>query len=106
MPRGLQPRAGRSVARGQGAPGLLTGFEWHALRPKRTTKAGGQNYHYYLSMRYTDEGRGASGLPRLPAVELEAAVVGQLRHLLRASEMIESMVPQATALDPTWTRFR
>ncbi len=28
-------------------------------------------------------------------------MVGQLRHLLRAPEMIEAMVPQATALDPT-----
>ena len=38
---------------------------------------------------------------RLPAAELEVAVVGQLRQLLRAPEMIEAMIPQALALDPT-----
>jgi site-specific DNA recombinase len=81
--------------------GLLTGPDGRALTPWHTTKAGGRTYRYYLSTRDTHEGRGASGLPRLPAAELEAAVVGQLRHLLRTSEMIEAMVPQAAALDPT-----
>lgn len=81
--------------------GLLTGPDGGALTPWHTTKAGGRTYRYYLSTRDTHEGRGASGLPRLPAAELEAAVVGQLRHLLRAPEMIEAMVAQATALDPT-----
>lgn len=81
--------------------GLLTGPDGRALTPWHTTKAGGRTYRYYLSSRDTHEGRGASGLPRLPAAELEAAVVGQLRNLLRAPEMIEAMVPQATGLDPT-----
>ncbi len=39
-------------------------------------------------------------MPR-EAAELEVAVVGQLRQLLRAPEMIEAMIPQALALDPT-----
>jgi site-specific DNA recombinase len=89
--------------------GLLTGPDGRALTPWHTTKAGGRTYRYYLSTRDTHylstrdthEGRGASGLPRLPAAELEAAVVGQLRYLLRAPEMIEVMVTHATTLDPT-----
>ena len=28
-------------------------------------------------------------------------MVGQFRHLLRAPEMVEAMIPQAIALDPT-----
>lgn len=81
--------------------GLLTGADGRALAPWHTTKANGRTYRYYLSTRDTHEGRGASGLPRLPAAELEAAVVGQLRHVLRAPEMIEAMLPQAITLDPT-----
>ena len=81
--------------------GLLTGPDGRALSPWHTTKANGRTYRYYLSTRDIHEGRGTSGLPRLPAAELEVAVVGQLRQLLRAPEMIEAMIPQALALDPT-----
>ena len=81
--------------------GLLIGPDGRALSPWHTTKANGRTYRYYLSTRDIHEGRGTSGLPRLPAAELETAVVGQLRQLLRAPEMIEAMIPQALALDPT-----
>jgi len=81
--------------------GLLTGPDGRALSPWHTTKANGRTYRYYLSTRDIHEGRGTSGLPRLPAAELEVAVVGQLRQLLRAPEMVEAMIPQALALDPT-----
>ncbi len=81
--------------------GLLTGPDGRALTPWHTTKANGRTYRYYLSTRDIHEGRKASGLPRLPAGELEAAVVAQLRRLLRAPEMVAAMIPQAIALDPT-----
>lgn len=64
------------------------------MRPCRT-------YRYYLSTRDMHEGPGASGLPRLPAAEVEAAVVDQLRRVMRAPEMIAEITPQAVALDPT-----
>jgi site-specific DNA recombinase len=57
-------------------------------------------YRYYLGTRDIHEGRGTSGLPRLPAAELEMAVVVQLLQLLRASEMVEAIIAQAIALDP------
>ena len=44
---------------------------------------------------------GASGLPRLPAAELESAVLEQLRGLLRSPGLIADVVPKATALDPS-----
>ena len=81
--------------------GLLTGPDGRALSPWHTTKANGRTYRYYLSTRDTHEGPGTSGLPRLPAGELEGAVVAQLRRVLRAPEMIKAMIPQAVALDPT-----
>jgi site-specific DNA recombinase len=81
--------------------GLLTGPDGRALSPWHTTKANGRTYRYYLSTRDTHEGPGTSGLPRLPAGELEGAVVAQLRRVLRAPEMVEAIIPQAVALDPT-----
>ena len=81
--------------------GLLTGPDGRALSPWHTTKANGRTYRYYLSTRDTHEGPGASGLPRLPAGELEGAVVAHLRRVLRAPAMVEAMIPEAIALDPT-----
>lgn len=43
----------------------------------------------------------ASGLPRLPAAELESAVLDQLRAILRAPNLLGDMLPQAIKLDPT-----
>ncbi|GAA4797747.1 hypothetical protein [Lysobacter hankyongensis] len=56
--------------------GLLTSPDGRALSPWHTTKSNGRTYRYYLSTRDIHEGRGTSGLPRQPAAELEAAVVG------------------------------
>jgi hypothetical protein len=42
-----------------------------------------------------------SGLPRLPAAELESAVLDQLRAVLRAPNLLGDMLPQAIKLDPT-----
>src|SRR5690606_40192330 len=42
-----------------------------------------------------------SGLPRLPAAELESAVLDLLRAILRAPNLLGDMLPQAIKLDPT-----
>ena len=82
--------------------GLVVGPDGRALTPWHTTKrSNGRSYRYYLSTRDIHEGNGASGLPRLPAAELESAVVEQLRRVLRAPDMIATVIPQAIALDPT-----
>jgi site-specific DNA recombinase len=49
----------------------------------------------------TKEDAGASDLPRLPAAELEAAVLEQLRGILRAPEMVAQVVGKAVELDAT-----
>jgi hypothetical protein len=54
----------------------------------------------YLSTRDVHEGSGASGLPRLPAAELEATVVERLRRVLRAPRMMEDVMARAAEIDP------
>src|SRR5690606_36598705 len=39
--------------------------------------------------------------PRLPAAELESAVLDQLRAILRARDLLGELLPQAIELDPT-----
>jgi hypothetical protein len=60
-----------------------------------------RRYRYYVPQRDAKEHAGASGLPRLPAAELESAVLDQLRAILRAPNLLGDMLPQAIKLDPT-----
>jgi hypothetical protein len=86
-------------------PYLVTkGIEPHLARldvPWHTTKKNGRRYRYYIPQRDAKEHAGASGLPRLPAAELESAVLDQLRAILRTPELVAEMLPQAIKLDPT-----
>ncbi|MBA3446020.1 MAG: site-specific recombinase [Pseudaminobacter sp.] len=52
------------------------------------TRKGGRLYRYYVSQTILKQGRGACPVGRLPAGEIEAAVIDQLRSLLRAPEVI------------------
>jgi DNA invertase Pin-like site-specific DNA recombinase len=82
--------------------GLVFGGDGRALAPWHTTKKKtGSVYRYYVSQRDLKEYAGASGLPRLPAAELESAVLEQLRSVLRSPGMIREVVPKAIALDPS-----
>src|SRR5690606_26564006 len=56
---------------------------------------------YYVPQRDAKEHAGASGLPRLPAAELESAVLDQLPAILRAPNLLGDMLPQAIKPDPT-----
>jgi hypothetical protein len=61
----------------------------------------GRWYSRGASERDLKEHAGASGLPRMPAAELESAVLDQLRNILRAPNLLSDLVPQAKKLDPT-----
>ena len=61
----------------------------------------GCRYRYYVHQRDAKEHAGASGLPRLPAAELESAVLDQLRAIQRAPNLLGDLLPQAIKLDPT-----
>ncbi|MEI7038321.1 recombinase family protein, partial [Fulvimonas yonginensis] len=81
--------------------GIVFGNDGRALSPWHTTKKNGRRYRYYVPQRDCKEHAGASGLPRLPAAELESAVLDQLRAILRAPDLLGEMLPQAIELDPT-----
>jgi len=81
--------------------GLVFGADGSAMTPWFTTKGNGRRYRYYLPMREAKEHAGASGLPRLPAAELEALVLEQMRVVLKSPEVLAAMIPAAIAADPT-----
>ena len=81
--------------------GMVFGHDGRALSPYHSTKKNGRRYRYYVPQREIAEYAGASGLPRMPAAELESAVLEQLRGLLRSPDLLAEMVPVALKLDPT-----
>jgi DNA invertase Pin-like site-specific DNA recombinase len=81
-------RAGR--ARTQTAAllkGLLYGPTGRAMSPTHTRR-GNKLYRYYVSQAVLKDGPEACPVRRVPAAEIEAAVVGQLRSRLRSPEVI------------------
>ena len=97
--------------------GLLFGPTGCAMSPTHT-KRGNRLYRYYVSQAVLKNGTGACPIGRVPAAEIETAVIDQLRGLLRAPEIIvgtwlaakneieglrESEVREALeGLDPLW----
>ncbi len=75
--------------------GIVFGHDGWALSPWTATKKNGKRYRYYIPQRDTKEGTGASGLPRFPAQELENAVLGQLRQIMRQPLMLGDITRQA-----------
>lgn len=81
--------------------GIVVGSDGRALTPWSTRKKNGRIYRYYLPTRENKEHAGASGLPRLPAGELEAAVLEQMRRVLRAPDMVAGVAERAARLGPS-----
>jgi DNA invertase Pin-like site-specific DNA recombinase len=67
--------------------GILFGPDGPAMTPTHTRRRG-RLYRYYVSNRTLKQGAEASPVPRIPAGEIEAAVIHQVRALLRAPEII------------------
>ena len=100
--------------------GLLFGPDGAAFSPTHTRKVG-RLYRYYVSQTVLKHGAGACPVARVPAAEIEAAVVERLRGMLRAPEAViatwraarpecerlsEDDVRQAlTALDQLWAEL-
>ena len=80
--------------------GIVEGIDGRALTTAWTRKPNGILYRYYIHVRENKEWAGASGLPRLPAAELESTVVEQLRRVWRNPEMIARVCDHATRQDP------
>jgi DNA invertase Pin-like site-specific DNA recombinase len=97
--------------------GLIFGPTGHAMVLTHTRRRG-RLYRYYVSTAVLKQGRDACPIGRLPAGEIEAAVLNQLRVLLRSPEVIvrtwraaRQLVPELTEsdvrsalveLDPLW----
>ena len=67
--------------------GLIFGPTGRAMTPAHTRK-GGKLYRYYVSTDVLKRDADACTVRRVPAAEIESAVVDQLRGLLRAPEII------------------
>jgi site-specific DNA recombinase len=67
--------------------GLLFGPDGAAFSPTHTRK-GGRLYRYYVSQTVLKHGAGCCPIARVPAAEIEAAVVQQIRGMLRAPEVV------------------
>jgi len=100
--------------------GLLYGPDGAAFSPTHTRK-GDRLYRYYVSQTVLKHGAGKCPVARVPAAEIEAAVIGQIRGMLRAPEVVISTWRAAqpecnglaedevrgalAALDPLWTEL-
>ena len=100
--------------------GLLYGPDGAAFSPTHTRK-GDRLYRYYVSQTVLKHGAGTCEVARVPAAEIEAAVIGQIRAMLRAPEVVistwkaaqtelegleEDEVREAlTTLDPLWAEL-
>ncbi len=96
-------RAGRSRAQ---APsllrGLLFGADGRALSPTHTRKKG-RLYRYYVSQAVLQGGANDAPYRRLPAGEIEALVMAQVRALLRQPEVVVGTWRAARAEAPDLT---
>jgi DNA invertase Pin-like site-specific DNA recombinase len=81
-------RAGRTRAQTPALlKGLIFGPDGRAMSPTHTRR-GDKLYRYYVSQTVIKGSADDSAVGRLPAAEIETAVVDQLRHLLRSPEII------------------
>ena len=116
----VSPRVRANRTRVQ-TPALLKGLIFapggRAMTPSHTRKKG-RLYRYYVTMSMIKEGADSCPVGRVPAAQVENAVIDQLRSLLRTPEMVarawkgvraegEAMMEKdvATALgqlDPLW----
>lgn len=78
--------------------GLLYGPDGAAFSPTHTRK-GGKLYRYYVSQTILKHGAGTCEIGRVPAGEIEAAVVNQLRTVFRQPEIAAGTWKEARAQD-------
>ena len=80
--------------------GIVEGADGRAMTVGWSRNRSGKLYRYYVHTRENKEHAGASGLPRLPAIELEAHVVEQVRRILRAPDFKERVASHMVSKDP------
>jgi len=78
--------------------GLLYGPDGAAFSPTHTRK-GGRLYRYYVSQTVLKHGAGSCPIGRVPAGEIEAAVIDQMRIVFRQPEIVAGTWKAARAKD-------
>lgn len=78
--------------------GLIYGPDGAAFSPSHTRK-GGKLYRYYVSQTVLKHGAGSCPVGRVPAGEIEAAVIDQLRAVFRQPEIVAGTWKAARAQD-------
>ncbi len=116
----VSPRSRASNTRMQ-TPALLKGLVFapggRAMTPTHTRKKG-RLYRYYVTTNVIKEGPDACPVGRVPAAQVENAVIDQLRSLLRTPEMVartwkgaraegeamteKDVIAALAQLDPLW----
>ena len=79
--------------------GLIFGPTGAAMSPTHTRK-GNRLYRDYVSQDVLRHGRNACPIGRVPAAEIEAAVIDQLRAVFRQPEIVVG-----TCVPPDWSRM-
>jgi DNA invertase Pin-like site-specific DNA recombinase len=103
----VSPRVRINRTRNTTAPllrGLIFDSEGRAMSPSHSRGRGGQMYRYYVSQAVLKGGAmERPAIARLPAGEIEAAVIAQVRALLRQPEMVVGTwrAARTTATDVT-----
>ncbi len=82
--------------------GLLWGPDGAAFSPTHTRK-GGKLYRYYVSQSVLRHGAGACPVSRVPAAEIESAVIEQLRAIFRQPEIMAGSAKAAKGYLPVIT---
>ena len=82
--------------------GLLFGPDGAAFSPTHTRK-GDRLYRYYVSQTVLKHGAGSCPVGRVPAGEIEAAVIDQLRAVFRQPEIVAGTWKAARTLDDNIT---
>ena len=102
---GQSPRKRAAHTRAQ-TPALLKGLIFgptgKAMTPSHTRRSG-RLYRYYVSMDVLKDGATSCPVRRLPAGDIENAVIGQLRVLLRAPEIVVQTWRATRKVDRTIT---
>ena len=64
------------------------------------TRRRGKLYRYYVTTSVMKLGPDTCAVRRVPAAEIESAVIGQVRHLMRSPEIVARTLNAARAREP------
>jgi site-specific DNA recombinase len=100
---------GGNAPRQTKAPSLLRGLlfspEGRAFTPGWTSK-GSKQYRYYINTDAIKLGKEACEVRRIPAGEIEGVVIGQLRSILRAPEILAAAVHEVIMTRPNMSEAK